>query len=197
MEARGEKQSGLTLIELMVALAIVIIVATLSTPVMNVVKSSRSTSAVQEFISSLNYARGEAVTRGQFISICRAAQDNSQQCAAAGIGNASRAWESGWIVFEDPNRDGTLNDGEDTLLIHNAIGNSYTLQTVPNDFITYNPKGFIPNTTGTWVLCDNSQKLMFARAVQLSTAGKVNNLTRDEIDTLFGVDEDTVRCTGV
>jgi prepilin-type N-terminal cleavage/methylation domain-containing protein len=55
---------GFTLIELIIALLIGAIVTAMSVPMGNMVQSSRTSSIAYEFTSALNFARSEAIKRG-------------------------------------------------------------------------------------------------------------------------------------
>ena len=177
---RGEKQQGLTLIELMVALAIAMIVVALSTPVSNFFKQNRVTSLEHEFVTSLNLARSAAVSTAAPVTVCRADAVNPNICAAPGAAGR-RPWEQGWIVFEDPNNDCTINAGETVLQQHAALTPGYTLREAAIDCITYNRTGFTPASAGTWSLCDPNLDPQFQRAVNLTVTGRVNLLTPPQI----------------
>lgn len=74
---------GFTLIELIVALGVLIILATLSAPMFeSVMAGNRTRTAAYALVSSLNYARNEAVKRNDAVSV-----------SANGAG-----WQAGWEV---------------------------------------------------------------------------------------------------
>jgi type IV fimbrial biogenesis protein FimT len=180
---RGENQQGLTLIELMVALAIAIIVIALSTPISNLFKQNRVTSLEHEFVTALNLARSAAVSTATPVSVCRAAENNPDACVTAQAGN--RPWEHGWIIFNDPNTNGVIDAGEVVIQQHGALQTGYTLRVTSVDVITYNASGLIPaSSAGSWSLCDPAQSVTFQRAISLSVTGRVSLLTPDEIQDL-------------
>lgn len=179
---RGEKQQGFTLIELMVALAIAIIVISLSTPVFNVFKRNHVTSIEHEFVTSLNLARSAAVSTATTVSVCRRDPNNANTCLAAGAGNAR--WEQGWIVFNDPNADGIIDPGEVILQQHGGLQSGYTLGEIQRNVITYNASGLTPTSAGTWTLCDPTQDITFQRNVNLSVTGRVTMQTPAQIQNL-------------
>ena len=178
---RGEKQQqGLTLIELMVALAIAMIVIALSTPISNLFKQNRATGLEHEFVTSLNLARGAAVSGATPVTVCRADPVNPNVCAALAA-NGNRQWEHGWIVFSDPNTNGVIDAGEPVIQQHAALTNGYTLREQQRDNITYDASGLTTNSIGTWSLCDSNQNAQFQRAINLGVTGRVGLLTPAEI----------------
>ncbi|MDN3639508.1 GspH/FimT family pseudopilin [Simiduia curdlanivorans] len=89
------KQSGFTLIELMITLVILAVVIGLAAPSFNSqAQRARTDSAAEELRSALLFARSEAVKRAQRVSVC-VANAAATACDAAG------SWENGWIVFVD------------------------------------------------------------------------------------------------
>src|SRR5687768_17503929 len=89
--------TGLTLLEMLVALAILGIMAAVGVPsLMDTVNRMAVTSAARTISSSLSLARSEAVKRGADVSICPSAD---------GTDCESDNWAGGWIVFVDANGD--------------------------------------------------------------------------------------------
>ena len=86
----NESQTGFTLIELMMALIISAIRATLAVPSFNdMIRKNRLAAMTNDFVSTLNYARSEAVKRGAGVIVC---SSNDQ------AGCTNTAWKDGWIV---------------------------------------------------------------------------------------------------
>jgi len=108
---KPRRQSGFTLTELMITLAIMAILLALAIPSFeSLIASSRISTTTNDFHAALSQARSEAIRRGQRVTVCISA--NGVQCANAG------GWEQGWISFVDVTRAGiTANvDPLDTLL---------------------------------------------------------------------------------
>lgn len=84
---RKGRAKGFTLIELIVTLAVLAILLAVGVPAFNgVIESSRLTTQANALLGSVNYARSEAVKRGETVSI---------QGEAGGFG-------SGWCVIIGP-----------------------------------------------------------------------------------------------
>ncbi len=96
---------GMTLIELMMAIAIAAILLAVAAPsFQQALNGNRLGSAVEELSSAMNLARAEAVRANRRAVLCRST-DNS-----ACDGTAS-TWP-GWIVFVDTDGDGVRDAGE-------------------------------------------------------------------------------------
>lgn len=107
---------GLTLIELMVTLTIMVIALGIGVPSMaSFINNSRAATASNEFMAHLNLTRSEAIKRGANITLCKTADPS----ASAPTCSTSASWSTGWLIFVDGNTLGTLDGtgaSADTLL---------------------------------------------------------------------------------
>ena len=88
----GWKVRGFTLIELMVAVAILAVLSALAAPSFNeAFLSNKLASYANNFVASAQLARSEAIKRNATVVMCRSADGAS--CAASGT------WQQGWIVM--------------------------------------------------------------------------------------------------
>lgn len=86
-------QSGFTIIELMVTLAVLAIVMAIAIPSFTGQIQRNSSLAIgEDFVTALNFARNEAIKRKVPISICPS-NDDGTQCGTS--------WSAGWMVFVD------------------------------------------------------------------------------------------------
>jgi type IV fimbrial biogenesis protein FimT len=110
-----KKQEGFSLIELMVIVSVLALVLGLSIPAFSdMLSNSRMSSTVNDLVSSLHAARGEAITRRATVMLCPA--------NAAGTDCQSGSdLEAGWLVFVDSNDDGSADAGEAILQRHGPI----------------------------------------------------------------------------
>ncbi len=84
---------GFTLIELIMTMVVLAIAAAIAIPNFTTqIRNNQSRALGEEFATALNFARSEAIKRGQFVSIC--ASDNAQTGCASD-------WTNGWLVFVD------------------------------------------------------------------------------------------------
>ncbi|MBK6999902.1 MAG: GspH/FimT family pseudopilin [Rhodoferax sp.] len=123
------RHKGFTLIELMVVVSIVAIVAAIAIPSWNnLIVSNRIRAAVNDWISSTQFARSEALRQNMQITLCPSS--DGIQCTATD-------YETGWIVRTD----GTI-----------ALANRVLQDTLPKQGIKMTPESinsrivnFMPN----------------------------------------------------
>jgi type IV fimbrial biogenesis protein FimT len=98
-------QSGFTLIELMVTLAVGIVVLALGLPaIMSMMSTNQAAGYANDLVGAMRLARSEAVKRGVSVTICAS---NATQTACSG-----NDWNNGWIVFSDDNANSVYDAGE-------------------------------------------------------------------------------------
>lgn len=144
--------SGFTLIELMVAVALVAILLATAVPALDeFTNNSRQTGAINDFVSAMHLARNTAITTNSRVTMCASASGTN--CEAA-------AWNSGWIVFVDPNSNGNL-DGAERIVTSSAAIAGLAIQS--GEFprtLMYRPNGramlaAVTGNSGEFSVCDN------------------------------------------
>ena len=120
------KNSGFTLIELMVTLAIATILITVAIPgFRTLIQGNRATAQSNELLSAFSLARSEAVKRGLRVSVC--SSTDQATCAA------STNWATGWIVFtDDTGTAGTMDGTDEIIRVWDAL-NGLTLTGTTNN----------------------------------------------------------------
>lgn len=144
------RQRGLTLIELLVTLSIAVILVTIAVPsFQDFFRRNRIESATSDLMATLSYARSEAIRRGVRVSVCRS--NTGTNCTT------TAPWQSGWIVFTNPNNDNNVDPGEEILRVQQALPAPITLNSDFTNRITYQPDGRITNNVGgSFFVCHGS-----------------------------------------
>jgi type IV fimbrial biogenesis protein FimT len=99
------QQDGITLVELLIAVAVASILAAIAIPSLGqFIRHNRLAALTNEFVANLNLARSEAVKTGYPVVICKA---SGGRCVDSGD------WRQHWLTFEDRDRDGACADLDD------------------------------------------------------------------------------------
>jgi len=159
-----KKNSGFTLLELVITVALLSIVMAIAVPSMTVFnQNDRLTTNINALVGHLGLARSEAVKRSQQVSIC--VSSDSLTCTG---GN----WEDGWLVYADTNNDGSLNGTDETLRVQQALGGENKMKpTGIGSQVTYDYRGFV-TATGNFLLCD-SRSGDLGKTITITTTGRV------------------------
>jgi type IV fimbrial biogenesis protein FimT len=163
-------QMGLTLIELLVTIVILAILLSIAVPnFITFVQNSRLVGQTNDLVTSLNYARSEAIKRGVRVSVCN--RLNNTTCSGAAVFN----WDTGWLVFVNPNNNAVADAGETVLQVRQPLEKGNTLRTAGIQRVTYQNSGFSGNAD-TFRLCD-SRGTASGRAIVVSFQGRVSTST--------------------
>lgn len=175
--------NGFTIIELMITITIIAIVVAIGAPNFQAtIQNNRLASQTNTLISAINYARSEAVKRGDAtITMCGSSDQAS--CNTAD-------WESGWLIFTDSDGDSEVDTGETILRMDGVLGGENTLRTSgfpSTDNVKFTSSGMVAST-GTFTLCDTRGNAE-ARALVLNLSGQVRTAT-DEDSTADSIPND-------
>ncbi|WOI25913.1 GspH/FimT family pseudopilin [Cobetia amphilecti] len=155
------RQQGFTLIELMITLAILVITITIAVPAwQGVVARNAVTGTAETLVTSINYARSEAVASGNDITLCPL---NAQGDACMN----STSWSNGWAVVQGSQAEARASLGDDLLRVFDA---AITVQAGVAG-VTFDDQG--ATSDSTWLLvCDQSGG-QGHRQLELTPIGRV------------------------
>ena len=140
----GFRLKGFTLIELMVAISIVGILASIALPSFaSLINKYRLSNENTSLMLDLVLARGEAVNRSTRVTVCQTA--DGATCSASG-------WGAGRIIFVDKGTVGAIDAGDTVLKVSSAIKAGDTMNPNTTAFISYDSTG-LPSANYTITTC--------------------------------------------
>jgi type IV fimbrial biogenesis protein FimT len=155
---------GFTMVEILIAVAVVAILLTIGIPSFRyVTNSNRIAAEINGLLGDMQYARAEAVKDGQPVTVC--VSSNGATCANV------NTWQSGWIV-SDVNgvvlRIQTPFSSTDTFVATNAVG-----------AVTFNREGYATGVAnGTLIaLHDKTNTSNWTRCLSINLVGMMASQT--------------------
>jgi len=172
------RQSGVTLVEAMVAILVLSLLLGLGVPgFVAMFKNNRMVSMANELVADINLARSEAIKRNRQVGLCAGTG------GACLTGPASKQWEGGWTVFYDGQLFGKPGHGvlgtqdcadtdKDCVLASNqGLDTGVTLRSSFADILFYKSSGSADQPAGTFGLCDD-RGAANGRTVRVSRSGR-------------------------
>jgi type IV fimbrial biogenesis protein FimT len=158
----------------LVTLAIAAIVMSIAVPSFaTFIQNNRKTTNINDLVIALNFARAEATTRQQRVTVCKSA--DGAACVTTGD------WSQGWIVFADPvDPKGSVGAGDVILKITGALTGvtSFAGNANVDNSVSFKPQGMTDGLGGTITLCD-SRGASHAAATIISMSGRIRMATDD------------------
>lgn len=159
---------GFTLIELMITLVVAAILIGLAVPsYFNMVQNNQITATVNKLSASFNYARMEAIKRGEQVSVCAAASSSLSSCGSAA------QWGQGWIIFVDEN-DNNMIDSSDTLIrVNEKLPTGITVNTA-SPIVSYDGTGFLSSNPTNFIVSASNCTGDSGRQLAISGSGRLS-----------------------
>ena len=159
-----KKNSGFTLIEVLITALLIAIVMAVGVPSMSeFIKNDRLATQINTLVGHLSLARSTAVSRHQPVVVC--ASNDQATCS-------SIDWADGWIVFVDADASGDVSLGDELLRVQQALEGDNTLDSTAGDIVIYDNRGFAPDSTGVFALCDDRGDAHM-KSITISNTGRV------------------------
>lgn len=169
-DSRAPRQSGITIIEMMVTLAIAAVLIGLALPAFNAFVAQRTlTAQVNDFLVAVQYARSEAGRRGTVVSVL-----------ATDATDGANEWGPGWcVVVGNPAPVNCPNDATN-LRTYRALGVNTLNATGALDALTtlsFSARGTLlpPAAAGGLNLCNPDEDV--GRQIALSAIGRISSRT--------------------
>jgi type IV fimbrial biogenesis protein FimT len=167
----GKRSSGITLLELLIAMTLVAIILGAGAPSFReIALNARRAEQVNALLRGLHAARSTAILRAEPVVLCKTG--GGSQCLTD-----ARAWSDGWLMFANRDRDSPphIDPGESVLAIQPP--SERIVVRANRNAITYWPFA-LAGTTVSFVFCDERGQGA-ARAIIVSQTGRPRVSNRD------------------
>ena len=164
-------QSGFTLVELMVTVAVAAILLAIGVPSLtSVYEGIRARSAISTIESSFVFARSQAVSYGSRVSVCPMA---STSCGSD--------WGKGFSIFIDNGTIGTMdttNGIADVVLRKVDAFNSNDIIKSDLSRYSFNPDGMMANgNSGALRYCPSTADNSSSEAISMNSSGRISKMS--------------------
>lgn len=139
--------AGVTLVELLVAVAIVAILGAIGVPAFGQFRADQQVEAQRDaLVQAVSTARVEAQRRSIPVRLCPSA--DGLTCGSV------NDWSKGWMVYVDNNRSQNFTPGTDTVLVSQLISADVRISSVASD-LRWLPSGM--GSAGAFQFCSQRQ----------------------------------------
>lgn len=165
------RQTGFTVIELMIVVTIAGILLAVSAPAFqDVINRAVVNSQARTLLAAINYTRSEAIRRNADVALCASADGND--CDAG-------SWSEGWLVFADNNGDadgdtGSVDLVDQILRVYEGPGSGSTVSLSGDLMLEYDGMGFSRQSSAArqFVICPVDNDASNAQGVDISLTGR-------------------------
>lgn len=157
------KQKGLTLLEMLVAVAVLAIILTTVAPsIQSVLIKNRITSDINNLSAVVQRARFTAVDEQASVVLCPT--ENYTACTSS--------WKKAKMVFVDKNGNGSRDNSEALIVASDPLNSANAIYGVTGSLI-FDEQGAI-DTAATITLCPKDNDADYASALLLSLYGRIS-----------------------
>ncbi|AKV97176.1 hypothetical protein ACP86_14005 [Marinobacter sp. CP1] len=157
-------QSGFTLVELSVVLAISAIILAFAIPgTANLMNHSGRHTALADLISTLNLARNTAINEQTTVTLC--AIGNDSKCA--------NDWSFPIVAFRDPSRTKQITDDSQIVrILHSVETGRLVVRSGIHNYFRFQSSGWSRGTLGHFIWCPDSDDNQYAAQVRINMGGR-------------------------
>ncbi len=179
-DVNNNPPGGFTLVELMVALAVLSILLVVAAPSFrDLIMDNKLLSESYAMRATLNNARSEALAQRLPVTVCRSADGDT--CSTGD-------WSDGYIAFTDRDRDAVPDDPNtitgDMIFIAREVDADLEIEyrnvSGPTDVVRFDSRGHATGARGVFGFCDNrgaeKMKALGVSAVGVVGTAKVSSL---------------------
>ena len=167
------RQSGVTLVELIVTFAVGIIVMMVAVPsYTSIVRNSSFSSELNAFSAQIQLARAEALKRNTTVTLCPSADDGSN------CNSSDDPWSYSAsdlrVIYVDANGDGDIDDGETVLKEQNGFRRLELKAVAPGagpKTIDFDRRGLLDSKYAHFEFSDEQNS---ARCLMISISGQIS-----------------------
>lgn len=165
------KQTGFTLLELMITIAIAVVLLGIGVPSMNsLFQSMAADASSNRIMREVRFARSQAINLNQRVVVC-ALKANGSDCGGE--------VNSGLTVFADDNSNGKLDSGEKVLLAAEPFTKAGNIDFKGAiDSFSFQSDGLIAGASGSLYFCSNDNS--YIDGVVISKGGNIRFITDSE-----------------
>jgi len=161
------KQTGMSHVELMIVVALVMIISATALPSVGKMMAHNKVMDVREqMLMDLNFAHNSAVENYRRIVVCPSR--NQHTC------NASNSWEKGWIVFQDFDGNNQHNEGEPIMRISELNGD-VNVTSGQRSYFRFNADGTASDSRGSICICSGGEQSGVGHKLTITREGQVRS----------------------
>ena len=159
-------QYGVSLVELLFVIAILAILASAALPATGkLVANAQQQNARSALTVALNQARSRAIHAYTHVVACPSS--DGLQCSGG------TSWHHGWLVFEDDNRNGQLDEGETVVAQQQAQPAGQVIaSSIGRTRVRYRYDGSASGSNATFTFCDR-RGAGHASSIVINNAGRI------------------------
>lgn len=177
------RQGGVTLIELITVMTIVVILMAIGVPSYRyVTTSNRMATEANALLADLQYARSEAIREGQPVTVC--VSSDGASCDTSAV---NPAWQKGWITYSNPGNVQTVDTTDPLLRVQKGFsGTGDTFQASNGVFeVTFSRDGFaqLGGSSTRVTLHDATSTSSYTRCLDVSQTGMMRVQTHSSDNT--------------